>query len=256
MIKVKKPRKIPKSLKSTGAAQTRKDCAAYDACSSDYKKRGMKCRNSIYGSKQVKNMLLKAHHYKCCYCERKFCAPRELAVEHFRPKSGVKQARNQKEQYPGYYWLAYKWDNLLLSCHECNSSYKQTLFPLANPSMRARSHNQDFRVEKPLFINPALQEPRDHIQFHNEVPVPLTKIGRVTIEGLGLDRRPLLTGSRLDKLSLIRRHRELLELAKKHPTDLDWQSVAAEATAYLQSAIRPESEYSSMAIDYLNKWPI
>jgi hypothetical protein len=35
---------------------------------------------------------------------------------------------------------AYEWSNLLISCSVCNTSWKRTFFPLANPTQRARSH--------------------------------------------------------------------------------------------------------------------
>ncbi len=133
MIGILKSDEPPKNLITKGQAKTETDCLAYDECPDDYISgvRGFaktetdrRRQGAIYGSKPVKRILVAAHSCKCCYCERKYDEPRHLAVEHFRPKTAVRQSNKHKEQYPGYYWLAYDWDNLLLSCHECNSDWK------------------------------------------------------------------------------------------------------------------------------------
>ncbi len=61
--------------------------------------------NERYKYEDIKEKLINIYNDKCAYCESK---ERRLQVEHFRPKSK-------------YYWLAYSWDNLLLSCSACNS---------------------------------------------------------------------------------------------------------------------------------------
>ncbi len=64
----------------------------------------------------VKEALFEMHYNgKCCYCERRRDEKRELDVEHFRPKAKV----TGKRTHPGYWWLAYKWDNYFYSCKKC-----------------------------------------------------------------------------------------------------------------------------------------
>lgn len=254
MIRIIKPVHGPKSLIEKGALQKRKDCDNYDACQNDYRagKKKFESKRSIYASKEVKRILSKAHHNKCCYCEKKFFAPIFLAVEHFRPKTGVRQSRGQKEERPGYYWLAYEWENLLLSCHDCNSTYKQTLFPLANPKRRARSHRGNTAVEKSLLVNPAAQDPREHIRFRGDAPEPITNIGRITIDVVGLER-PSLREERLEKIAMLRRCRELTELAAKRPRNRKLRDLVNEFRNVLRSAILPNAEFSSMAQDLLNE---
>lgn len=255
MIRITKPVSGPKTLIVKGAFQKGKDCAEYDACPQDYrsgKKKLTKSKRSIYASKQVKNGLSEAHHNKCCYCEKIFLAAINLAVEHFRPKTGVRQSRKHKEERPGYYWLAYDWENLLLSCHDCNSTYKQTLFPLANPKRRARSHHGDTDAERSLLVNPTAQEPRDHIRFLNDAPEPVTNIGRVTIEVLQL-RRPSLREDRLKKIAILRFYRDIAKLAAERPQD---HELGQRARDFLMEAILPDAEFSSMAQDFLNDQPM
>ncbi len=197
MIAIARPKKGPAGLKKKGEAQTLADCKEYDLSPADYqtgRKRFNKRR--YYSEMPVKRLLLQVHHSKCCYCEKRF-PPSNLHVEHFRPKSGFRQTANQtQDELPGYYWLRYDWDNLLLSCLDCNSTHKRTFFPLANPRQRARSHHDDTSIERPLFVDPVQLDPRDHIQFNRDAPEGITGEGRGTIRGLCL-RRSLLREDRL-----------------------------------------------------------
>lgn len=255
MVRITKPPDGPKGLTTKGAAAEKRVCVDYDKCPDDFdtnKKKLPKSRKGIYASRAVKQRLTRAQYDKCCYCEQIFRAPRDLAVEHFRPKSGAKQARSGNEKYhPGYYWLAYNWDNLLLSCHECNSTYKQILFPLSNPKSRARSHHEDIADERPLFVHPVLQDPREHIRFHDDAPVHLTEVGRTTIEEIGLGRTALRE-ARLIELKRLRFYREVIAKARKHPRSPSLRELANGARAFLREATRPDALFSSMAQDFLN----
>ena len=156
MIRIHRPNPPPSALTRLGVQQTDLDSAAYEnnpiAYISHEKSPPPK---RYYARKDVKNVLLKMHRNKCCYCERKRWDSTELHAEHFRPKGSVQQTRAHNKEYPGYYWLAYSWDNLLLACAPCNSTFKGALFPLENPGHRARSHKDDLSIECALFVNPA-----------------------------------------------------------------------------------------------------
>jgi len=63
---------------------------------------------NLYKVGSVQKKLNELYHLKCGYCEKTLLdSPKH--IEHYRPKKI-------------YYWLAYSWDNLLLSCGECNSA--------------------------------------------------------------------------------------------------------------------------------------
>lgn len=201
MIQIARPDKGPASLRRLGEKQTQLDCDAYDACPGDYHSGVARfTRRKYYSSRAVKDRLVEIHRSKCCYCEKRLRSRAYLHVEHFRPACGVRQAPSQKkDKLPGYYWLAYRWENLLLSCHDCNSIFKRTFFPLANPRERARSHHNDVTGERPLLVDPAIQDPRDHIRFDDDLPKGITRQGRTTIDRIGLRREEL----REDRLSLL-----------------------------------------------------
>lgn len=149
--------------------------------------------SGIYNHPEVKTQLKNDQNGKCAYCERKLNGDYG-AVEHYRPKGAWQQCENTPMSRPGYYWLAYRWENLLYSCSECNTSYKRNLFPLENPVARGIV-NRDIRNEIPLIINPSCENPGCYISFRREIAIPRlingepSLKGRTTIDILGLNKR-------------------------------------------------------------------
>ncbi len=192
MIRIKKPQKVPSVLKNKGEKEKIKMCDAYE----NEGKRDFDFDRKIYGDKTVKEALIKAQHDKCFLCESKITHIDYGDVEHFRPKKAFQQNAKKKLIYPGYYWLAYDWKNLFLACRICNQRHKKSLFPLANPDVRKEvSHFSDLDKEKPLFINPAKENPEKHISYRVDnligvIPFAVNDNakGKATIKGLGLDR--------------------------------------------------------------------
>ena len=200
MIRIERPPNVPKVLQGRGETENRMNCESYDNHSSEYRSGSMKFEfkkreRRIYAHDSVKSTLLEAQRGKCCYCESKFQATSPGAVEHFRPKGAVQQERGGKEEYPGYYWLAYRWKNLLVTCTLCNTK-KGALFPLSDPEARARSHHADLDKECPLLVDPASEEPRQHIRFRGSAIEPLTEKGSETIRVLDLRRDELMQDRR------------------------------------------------------------
>jgi uncharacterized protein (TIGR02646 family) len=251
MIRIARPDAAPASLKRWGEKQTLLDCTDYDASSVNYQTGAARFQwRDYYSKKPIKDVLVAIHCRKCCYCEKRL-PPEYLHVEHFRPKGGVRQAPDQTEdELPGYYWLAYRWDNLLLACHACNSTHKKNFFPLMNPTERARSHHDNVANEQTLFVDPMEQDPRLHIRFDRDEPKSRTPEGRETIKGIGL-RRPGLREDRLEKIDDINARLAILAGAAGHPENAELQEAAKLARQYIEVAKQPEAEFSSMVIDYL-----
>ena len=68
----------------------------------------------------AKKHLEQLFHKKCGYCETKYKAALTGDIEHYRPK-GVIRGKDGKLLWPGYYWLAADWSNLIPVCKRCNS---------------------------------------------------------------------------------------------------------------------------------------
>ena len=247
MIRIERPPESPEILQDGGERETQENCEAYDRQPDDYRPGAetFDLDRGIYGHPSVRSTLFQAQHNKCCYCESKFGATSYGAVEHFRPKGSVQQGQGQNREYPGYYWLAYSWSNLLVSCERCNSSHKRSLFPLANPRLRARCHHDDVDTEEPLFVDPAQEDPRRHIRFRGPAVEPLTERERETIQGLGL-RRSGLEEARRKRVDILKAFGLILELGSERE-----RGKVETARQRLEAAVRSEAEYSAMARDFL-----
>lgn len=135
----------------------------------------------IYRHQQVKDALVELFYGKCAYCESSFIHVYAGDVEHFRPKGEIEEAAPDKK--PGYYWLASDWDNLLLSCRNCNQKLthavygemdrtvmgKMNQFPLAPPGAYVRRHGLpgDIGPEEfhRLLINPCIDKPEEYLEY-------------------------------------------------------------------------------------------
>lgn len=177
MIKINKPAASPKVLLTRGEKKKRALCEAYEKGKTEFK--SDEFDGKIYSHRSVKELLHTAQHRKCCYCES-YIDLQASDVEHFRPKTH-------------YYWLAYNWSNLLLSCMECNQRYKKDQFPLKDSRFQAQSHHDLLTRETPLLINPAEVNPARYIVFRNQYVSAIkdNPIGETTIEVLELNREAL-----------------------------------------------------------------
>ncbi|RZJ89523.1 MAG: hypothetical protein EOO20_10765 [Chryseobacterium sp.] len=233
MIRINKNITAPVILSGAGAAQTVILNAAYSANPASYTSATgvsnksltkMPFDNDIYGDATVKQSLIADQHDKCCFCESKFLETSYGDVEHFRPKGAYKKLNARSLTYPGYYWLAYDWNNLLFSCEKCNRSYKRSLFPMQNELTRKPFHNHANLIanEDCLLVNPNLEDPSTFITFKEETPMPIAGSlkGKKTIDAFGLER---LNNTRLDYLRML----ELaLIFADIDPTDDDQLNLA------------------------------
>ncbi|QNL48954.1 hypothetical protein H8S90_19680 [Olivibacter sp. SDN3] len=172
-------------------------CANYDADNTYFDDKQSKdiFKSNVYAHQDVKSALVRIQNHKCCFCESKVTHISDGDVEHFRPKAEWSKENDngtKTKKKPGYYFLAYEWNNLMLSCQMCNQRIKGNNFPLVNETARANvTHNYNVEAELPVFINPTLEDPELHITFYEETPQGITYRGRKTIEYLQLDRLAL-----------------------------------------------------------------
>ena len=249
MIRIRKTGAIPEKLVKDGKKKRRSHCSAYSRDPVAYQTGGGKkfeFSSTIYAHESVKQELIAAQQGKCCFCERLIGTDGD--VEHFRPKQAYKQAAGETLQRPGYYWLAYEWDNLYLSCPACNQRHKLNLFPLQNPAARATNHKQSIDREQPLFVDPGKENPEEFIGFRGEMAFAIdgNQKAQVTIDSLKLNQRSL-PEARLQRLNLLKRLYEFVEIAPMHPDNSELQQVAKEAKDELEKSIRDGSEFTAAA---------
>ena len=152
-----------------------------------------------------------AFHGKCAYCEANIAADQPGDIEHFRPKGGLTDADNHpvkvegsdggERVHPGYYWLAYEWQNLLPACADCNRPSRRKSvdgrllgkwdrFPINGTY--AATPDDDLVQEDPLLINPVFENPADHLEIDETglfTPLNDSDRGRMCISIFGLNDR-------------------------------------------------------------------
>ncbi len=248
MIRIAKPTEAPAILLKQGKRKRATLCRLYTRYTADYISGARKFSfdSATYGDQTVKQALMKAQYNKCSFCESKVGADGD--VEHFRPKAGWSQGQGQPLVRPGYYWLAYEWDNLLLACSACNQRFKKNYFPLADPNMHATSHHEDLSREEPLFINPAERDPGGYIGFRHEIPYAIddNPYGRATIASVGLDRE-IINERRRDRLGLLKVLYDIIRLEQSVSAHVEFREFADNARALLESFLRDDAEFAAAA---------
>jgi uncharacterized protein (TIGR02646 family) len=143
---------------------------------------------------------------KCAFCEKEIVMD-DGHVEHFRPKSEVRNNENVFISKEAYWWLAYDHKNYMVACAICNNQ-KGNRFPISNEGDRvtaieigAATLLTDEGIlgeEQPVLINPRYKDPEPHLVYSytpNQI-TPLVHIketegddtGKVTIDILDLNR--------------------------------------------------------------------
>ena len=181
-------------------------------------------RNQIWGD--VKPFFMETQSRKCGFCEV-IITESTGDVEHYRPKNAVWSLAERGEEQEnlvnirgrkfnkdfesGYWWLAYSWDNYLVSCPTCNQKWKSALFPIEQQRLAAPVEG-DEASETALLMDPfGAESPVSHLTFDDLGQIQAlegSRIGLETIVTCGLDRESLRS-SRYEKavraFSLLRR---------------------------------------------------
>src|SRR5690606_31882215 len=111
---------------------------------------------------------------KCAYCESKLDVFSPSYIDNFRPKRGARGFEKNEFYDDHYWWLVYEWENLYLSCPECNKN-KGSWFPIAGELVEANTFGENLNKEKPLLIDPCFDKPSEHLLFLDTGEVePLT----------------------------------------------------------------------------------
>jgi 5-methylcytosine-specific restriction endonuclease McrA len=248
---------------------------------------------SAYGNRAVREALREMFHGKCAYCESKIAGSQDTDVEHYRPKKGVTEADEAGVAHPGYWWLAMRWENLVLSCQHCNQSRSYHViipdgleteddlraFLEQQPKTRAGKLNAfpvegnawvtdeggDLATEKPLILNPVDMDPDDHLEwvlFQGASTVRAkggSAVGEATRKILGLNRRWLEEDRRIRLLEMRRlRNRLIAKLNKWLEADSPvlaevYQEAAQEVIDDLRAMTDEKQPFAGMARAFLSQ---
>jgi hypothetical protein len=169
---------------------------------------------NLWTDERIKIAFHRAQHRKCGYCESHLSNTGH--IDHFRPKGGVHALPEDHAQWGeeipgttlvrgrrcivladrGYHWLAYAWSNYVLSCERCNSGWKRTYFPVAEPHRVLPPQPEEEAAETPLVLDPfsTRTDPVRHLDYDRTGqiwPRDGSDLGWETIRTLGLERESL-----------------------------------------------------------------
>jgi len=202
-------------------------------------------RRAIYAHKSIKSKLKIVQHGKCVFCESKFAKVSYGDVEHFRPKAAYQLSPGGLLIYPGYYWLAYEWDNLFYSCQICNQQHKKNLFPLHDENTRSLDRQVGVAGEVAVLVHPGSEDPQAFIGFTEDVAVGLDNDDRGidNISYLGLNRVQLLEARR----TAINIYLSLLEIVKSPVNSQEVKDAALGVLLqHTNTSRQSDAEYSAM----------
>lgn len=202
---------------------------------------------------------------KCAYCEGRE-VKRRNDVEHYRPKARANRKPGSAQTH-GYWWLAWRWDNLLFACRNCNQIVdrdhgKQDHFPLRAGSVvlvAEQIPGHGSQREDTLLVDPASESGIDHIGFERVrvgssfqwLPKPITDKGAETIRVCALARDGLLDEYAHHVEHVVQARVWLLE-ALGHPVaDERWRSAWADLETWLYDRARPYVALSYYALKVL-----
>lgn len=193
-------------------------------------KRKKKLSFKVYSLGYSKDALSQIFGRKCAFCESLLLGTQPGDVEHYRPKGSVvvfDPTTGKKKTLQGYFWLAARWSNLLISCADCNRPRmqldydkrgrvigKSNYFPLLDESSRANGPG-GVSSEAPLLLHPCLDDPALHLTFKRNGHVEPALIngapsrkGQETIRHCGL--------ARLELIQMRARHERIVMSAIRH----------------------------------------
>lgn len=207
------------------------------------------------------------YHYKCGYCETDTTAGAPMQVEHYRPKAKV----TEDDTLEGYYWVAYEWSNLLLSCAKCNNK-KRNRFPvqgvrvirptldvLGLPDDDSRLVNSlTFRQEQALLLHPEIDHVEDFFIFKPDGKIEALNAdprALKTIEICGLNRNELI-------IKRLRVLNELFDAIQLELKELAAGTITAQEARHgikriFQKLIllqKPDNQYSRFGYFMFNKF--
>ncbi|MEM9921782.1 MAG: AAA family ATPase [Bacteroidota bacterium] len=190
MIYIKRPKELPFSL-STDAVKKLSDEAGnfYQRTDrSQVRYKGTEDADEV--ERDIIQSMLDPFQYKCSYCEQEVnFEDRQAVADRFRPRRSALTMDNVAAP-DHYYWLLYNWDNLFLSCSDCDF-HKGKYFPVDGRRLRKGSKNVD--KETNVLLDVCKDDPAKHIKYDtNGRMIGLDRRGQLTIEILKLNRPDLL----------------------------------------------------------------
>jgi uncharacterized protein (TIGR02646 family) len=192
---------------------------------------------------KAESLLRTLFNEKCAYCETPVNVT-EGGVEHFRPKGGAVNLNGEKSP-EHYWWLAYEWRNLYLSCRECAIA-KGNKFPVTGQRVAINAGLNEIEREKIILLDPCSDDAEAHLVFSDDGFVTATtERGEVTIDILNLNRERLVAQRREELLSV--RYRLLSVFLPLMKDEAKTQTI-------LQDLVSTSKPFAAARRQYIHRW--
>lgn len=197
VIRVVRPAERPGVLESPDALTARREAEEWAKRVSRPTKKSAAAQRAFHPRPFVKGpevlqALDRVFNHKCAFCEST-AHPDSSDVTWYRPPSSATGLEGDTS-LPHYAWLSVDWDNLYLSCANCESA-RGRRFPVEGARARIGARGAPLHDERPLLLDPCRDEPDEHLVFTDEGLVSSdTSRGRATIGVLDLNRLTLVEG--------------------------------------------------------------
>lgn len=193
---------------------------------------------ALFEQEDVRAALRELFYGKCAFCESPV-APKEGRVAHFRPLERTVAADGSVLE-SHYWWLAYEWENLHLSCPAC-LMMKGSRFPIGGPRATREAGSGELAAEMPLLLDPCRDRPEAFLIFQEDGTVSSDRDeGRTTIATFGLNRRALV----VDRMAALAAARATWEgMVQGDPDAPDAEGFAA-----------PEHPFAGMRRQFFQSW--
>lgn len=150
---------------------------------------------AVYRATDVMERLFALFRNKCAFCETAVGAIAPAEVVHLRPVSNALDLDGSVAP-DHYWWLAYVWGNLFLSCATC-ARVRGTRFPVRAERGRPGSAWPALDREAPLLLDPGRDHPESVLLYLPDgTVVSDDERGRVTCDMFDLNRAALVEARR------------------------------------------------------------
>jgi uncharacterized protein (TIGR02646 family) len=204
--------------------------------------------------RELEPWLRELSHGKCWYSEARDCVA-YWHVDHFRPKKEAKDLNGDVS--PGYWWLAFKWQNYRLAGSAVNVP-KSTKFPIRKGTTRVTGPHQDEADESPCLLDPVSPDDPGFLSFDEKgKAIPCDPVHRwncqraeVTIDILNLNYDALTKARQVCWEECDRRVNRVLNLMEElqNQNSATMRATIREVILELRAMTAEESEFSAVAI--------
>lgn len=149
----------------------------------------------VYRADEVMELLFALFLSKCAFCESAVGALAPAEVVHLRPVSNALDLGGNAAP-DHYWWLAYDWRNLYLSCTTC-ARVRGTRFPVHAERARPGATGTELDREESLLLDPCRDQPEGLLLYLPDGTVVSDgERGRVTCDMFDLNRTALVEARR------------------------------------------------------------